>query len=214
MKCCEYQVPPNVSNNARSRRINETNTYGRVNQGGGKSQRGGRGRGFGRSNRYGSRNGNRGGRGRGGRFNNQSGEHNNTKPFFVNGQSKSNKSWMTASEAGKAIECYPRALYPGEIWQMIPHADKDKINSLRRNSGGSNNPSGGTVISEITQGTQFMLPPPPSQHIQQQPQFISQVGIQPPLPPHGDNQQRPTQVSFMGGRNEQASLRNQNPGVP
>ena len=205
--------PPSLSstNNNRVRRINEV-TQGRGNPGGGRMGRG-RGRFSGRGGRSHGR-----GRGRGGQGTN----YNNTKPYFINGHSKSNDTWMATTKEGKCIECHPKASYPGEIWYMIPKQDKDKIHRMRK---GTDNPppSGQSVISEVTQGTQFQLPLqsmaasvpiyngsiPPMQPAYQ----VQQLATQPPAPPIPPPPPRspvpaPTrQVSFIGGRNEQASFR-------
>ena len=108
--------------NNRSRRINET-SQGRGNPGGGRMSRG-RGRGAGRSRSL-------GGRGRG-RNNGRNGQHNNNKTYFINGHTKSAGTWITTTREGKCIECHPRASYPGEIWQMIPREDKEKIHNIRK----------------------------------------------------------------------------------
>ena len=211
--------PPSVGSDIRTRRINEVSGQGRGNPGGGRFPRGGRGRGF---NRGGRNNGRGRGRGRGHRGGGQGNSYNNTKPYYINGQSKSNNTWMTATQFGKAIECHPKASYPGEIWQMIPRQDKEKINMMRRNNS-SNNSQSGSTISEITQGTQFTIPPvyqpfyQPAQPQPQQQMGIAQINTQPPIPPPPPPRaapSQPTQVSIMGGRNEQASLRSRNPTMP
>ena len=132
---------------------------------------------------------------------------------------------MTVTQTGKAIECHPTASYPGDVWYMIPREDKEKLSKMRKNSQGGH--SNHSIISEITQGTQFSLPPPPPPqqgYFQQPPQQMqmqmAQVNTNPPLPPpppplpSDQSHQRLPQVSFMGGRNEQSSLRSRNPGNP
>ena len=93
---------------------------------------------------------------------------------------------------------------------------------MRRNNS-SNNSQSGSTISEITQGTQFTMPPmyqpvyQPTQPQFQQQMGIAQINTQPPIPPSPPPctaPSQPTQVSFMGGRNEQASLRSRNPTLP
>ena len=200
-----FKYPPNMSSNpSRVRRINETSQGGRGNPGGGRMPRG-RGR-YGRGGR-GSSSGRGRGRGRGG--------SSNSDIYYINGNARSQNTWMTVSQTGKTIECHPRASYPGEIWAMIPKADKDKIHNIRK----GNSPSGQqSVISEVTQGTQYQLPsqfyyqaPPtnPTFSIQQAQQM--QPPLPPPPPPRESSPVPPPQVSFMGGRNEQSSLRSRTP---
>ena len=111
----------------------------------------------------------------------------------------------------------PSYIVPQCLWYDIPQDDKNKILELRRQNGSNRqNHGGGSVVSEVTQGTTFINGQQytlvPTASVQQS--HVSQVGTQasplppphptaPPLPP-------PTQVTFMGGRNEQASLRSRN----
>ena len=202
--------PPGLNNNnARVRRINET-TQGHGNPGGGRM-----GRGRGRGSSCGGRSQGRGGRGRNG----CSAPYNNTKQYFINDHSKSNDTWMATTCEGKCIECHPKASYPGEIWYMIPKDDKERIHRMRKQN--NHNQSGQSIISEVTQGTQFLLPPGVSMPTMQPPMYappqyqIQQASTHPPIPsppPRGQNPPNPpSQVSIMGGRNEQASLRSRSP---
>ena len=117
------------------------------------------------------------------------------------------------------IECHPKISYPNNVWYDIPNDDRAKITELHTQQRNQNS-SNASVISEITTGTALMIngqqhmvmPVVPARQSQ-----ASQVGTQPslapapstasvpppPLPP-------PRQVTFMGGRNEQSSLRSRN----
>lgn len=198
------KVSPNISTHQnRMRRINEMN-QGRGNPGGGRFGRG-RGRGYSRGGRF---NGRGCGRGRG------QGQHNQNdsrKPYYINGQSQSYNTWMTTTRDGKQIECHPRASYPPNIWYFIPKADNEKIHNIRKNN---NNSSDHYVVSEVTQHTGYMSNPSSYHHNQasnmtHNTMHIQQAQSHPPLPqlPPTAPPHNPNQVSVMGGRNEQASLR-------
>ena len=122
---------------------------------------------------------------------------------------------MAVTPNGKAIECHHKASYPGDIWYMIPRADKEKLINMRRNHQSHNNHStSNTVISEMSQSAPIYNPVMPINN-QAYNHQISQASSQPPLPPPPlpapTNRPESSQVSFMGGRNEQASLRSRNP---
>ena len=126
---------------------------------------------------------------------------------------------MAITPNGKAIECHHKASYPDDIWYMIPRADKENLINMRRNhQSHNNNSTNNTVISELSQGTPIFNPIVPMNnqaYNHQIPYQVSQASSQPPLPPPPSlaprNRPEPSQVSFMGGRNEQASLRSRNP---
>ena len=193
------KFPPDVGTvNNRSRRVVSELSSGRGRGGrGGRYGRGSGGR-FRGDHPY---NGRGRGRGRnGGRGNN-------------NGRTKSRPdSWWAVGESGKVVECHPLISYPNVIWYDIPQEDRNKILELRRQNGNSRrNNSSGSIVSEITQGNTYING---QQYTLVPTSQISQVGTQasplPPPPPPIPPLPPPAQVTFMGGRNEQASLRSRN----
>ena len=151
-----------------------------------------------------------GGRGRGrGRHGGRGNNHGRTK--------SRPDSWWAVGDSGKVIECHPLISYPNVIWYDIPKDDKNKILELRRQNVGNHKGTGsGSVVSEVTQGTtfingqQYTLVPTESVQQSQVSQVSTQMSPLPPPPPPAPPLPPPTQVTFMGGRNEQASLRSRN----
>ena len=198
------KYPPDVGNaNNRTRRVVNEVYSGRG--GGGRGGRFGRGGGRYRNNHpYGNR-----GRGRGRYGGRQSNNSARTKSH--------SDSWWAVGESGKIIECHPTISYPNVVWYDLPQQDKNKILELRKNnsSNNRNNNSNASVISEVTNATttingqQYTLVPTSSLSHQ-----VSQVGTLPPPPPptqpNPPATPPPTQVTIMGGRNEQQSLRSRN----
>ena len=175
------KFPPGMSNNRNTRRLNET-SRGR-----------GRGRGRGRDGRGRGRNNGRGGRGgrHGGRHSGYRRDHEQT-PL---------QSHTIYGNDGSEIQVHPAYQFSSAVWANIPRNEQERIRnecnehrnvrqmtSYNQGYGGYNNnaPTNNdrSVVSEITTG-------------------------------RGDNNDQNTQNSssgsIMGGRNEQASIRQRNP---
>ena len=202
------KYPPEVgSSSTRTRRIvNEVATGRNRYDRNGRSGRGRGGRGHHPYGGRGGRNG-RGGRGRGGHGRNHN-PRTRTRP----------DSWWTVGTSGKVIECHPLISYPNNIWYDIPPEDREKIASQRRESSNNRNTSTSSVISEISSATttingqQYTLIPTASIQQAQMSQVDTHSGqVSLPPAPTGNASYPPTsQVTIMGGRNEQASIRSRN----
>lgn len=207
------KYPPEVGvTNNRTRRIVSEVLSGRGRGGrGGRgdqySRGGGRGRGRGGNHPYGGR----GGRGRGRNNGRGYGNDNSSRT-----RSRPDSWWAIGESSGQVIECHPSFSFPNAVWRDIPREDRNRISELRRQNSSNNRNSGNSsVISEVTQGTtyingqQFTLVPTSLQNQQSQ---VAQVSTSlPPAPLSTTPPNPPTsQITIMGGRNEQASLRSRN----